>query len=103
MLTQGAQPAPAAAAASPEGAAPRPAETKVRIARVTPAGAATVAGAAGGALGLIWVLYERVLPFSGVLGFWVSWYCVFLIPYACLARLHWDAREVSHRLALVAL
>src|SRR5215467_5078647 len=108
MLTHDAQPAPGAeavpagAAASPEGAAPPPAETKVRIARVTPAGAATVAGAATGALGLVWVLYERVLPFSGVLGFWVSWYCVFLILYACMARLQWDAREVSHRLALVA-
>src|SRR5215471_646235 len=108
MLTHDAQPAPAAeavpagAAASPEGAAPPPAETKVRIARVTPAGAATVAGAAGGALGLVWVLYERVLPFSGVLGFWFSWYCVFLLLYACMARLQWDAREVSHRLALVA-
>src|SRR5262249_31040306 len=108
MLTHDAQPAPAAEAApagaadSPEGAAPPPAETKVRIARVTPAGAATVAGAATGALGLVWVLYERVLPFSGVLGFWVSWYCVFLILYACMARLQWDAREVSHRLALVA-
>jgi len=48
------------------------------------------------------VLYERVLPFSGVLGFWFCWYCVFLLLYACMARLQWDAREVSHRLALVA-
>src|SRR5262249_48459156 len=106
MLTHDAQPAPAAAAAgaaaTPEGAVPETAETRVRIARVTPAGAATVAGAATGALGLVWVLYERVLPFSGVLGFWVSWYCVFLILYACMARLQWDAREVSHRLALIA-
>ena len=30
-----------------------------------------LAGAALGALGLIWVLYERVLPFTGVLGFWL--------------------------------
>src|SRR5215831_6902998 len=108
MLTHDAQPAPAAdaaaagTAATPEGALPEAAETKVRIARVTPAGAATVAGAAAGALGLVWVLFERVLPFSGVLGFWVSWYCVFLILYACMARLQWDAREVSHRLALIA-
>src|SRR5215813_12847608 len=108
MLTHDAQPAPAAdaaaagTAATPEGALPEAAETKVRIARVTPAGAATVAGAAAGALGLVWVLFERVLPFSGVFGFWVSWYCVFLILYACMARLQWDAREVSHRLALVA-
>ena len=106
MLTHDAQPAaPAAAApgqaAAPDGAAYPAAETKVRIAQVTPAGAATVAGAALGALGLTWVLYERVLPFSGVLGFWLAWYCVFLVLYACMARLQWDAREVSHRVAMV--
>jgi len=106
VLTHDAQPAaPAAAApgqaAAPDGAAYPAAETKVRIAQVTPAGAATVAGAALGALGLTWVLYERVLPFSGVLGFWLAWYCVFLVLYACMARLQWDAREVSHRVAMV--
>ncbi len=106
MLTHDAQPAaPAAAApgqaAAPDGAAYPAAETKVRIAQVTPADAATVAGAALGALGLTWVLYERVLPFSGVLGFWLAWYCVFLVLYACMARLQWDAREVSHRVAMV--
>ena len=107
MLTHDAQPAPKAdAAPAPGGAAQEAAggaaEVKVRIARVTPAGAATVTGAAAGALGLVWVLYERVLPFSGVLGFWLAWYCVFLLLYASMARLQWDAREVSHRLALVA-
>ncbi len=105
MLTHDAQPAPPAAApgqaAAPDGAAYPAAETKVRIAQVTPAGAATVAGAALGALGLTWVLSERVLPFSGVLGFWLAWYCVFLVLYACMARLQWDAREVSHRVAMV--
>src|SRR6266571_3586472 len=65
-----------------------------------PAAPATVTGAALGALGLVWVLYERVLPFSGVLGFWLSWYVVFLVLYACMARMQWDAREVSHRVAL---
>jgi phosphate transport system permease protein len=107
MVTHEAQPAPAAGAvpagaAGPGGAGAQAPESKVRIARVTPAGAATVAGAAAGALGLVWVLYERVLPFSGVLGFWVAWYCVFLLLYACMARLQWDTREVTHRLALVA-
>src|SRR5262252_9289988 len=103
MLTHDAQPAPAAdaadagAAATPEGALPEAAETKVRIARVTPAGAATVTGAAAGALGLVWVLYERVLPFSGVLGFWVSWYCVFLILYAAMAGMQWDRRDVVNK------
>lgn len=109
MLTHDAQPAPPtgatpgeAAAASPEGTAGHDAERKVRIARVTPAGAATVAGAAAGALGLDWVVYERLLPFTGVLGFWLTWYCVFLLLYAWMARLQWDARDVSHRLAMVA-
>jgi phosphate transport system permease protein len=108
MLTQGTQPAapagtvPAQTAPGADAASPAP-ETKVRIARVTPAGAATVTGAALGALGLTWVLYERVLPFSGVLGFWLAWYAVFLLLYAAMARIQWDVRDVSNRLALVAL
>ena len=54
------------------------------------------------ALGLVWVLYERILPFSGVLGFWLMWYAVFLLMYASMARMQWDAQEVSHKVALVA-
>jgi len=61
-----------------------------------------VAGAAAGALGLVWVLYERVLPFSGVLGFWLCWYAVFLALYAAMAALQWDTREVLHRVTTVA-
>src|SRR5215467_15326161 len=79
-----------------------PAESRVVLRRVTPEGAATVAGAAIGALGLVWVLYERVLPFSGVLGFWLMWYAAFLLMYAAMARMQWDAREVSQKVALVA-
>jgi len=95
--------APGGAATSPGGTGQQDAERKVRIARVTPAGAATLAGAAAGALGLVWVLYERVLPFTGVLGFWLTWYGVFLLLYASMARLQWNAREVTHRLAMVAV
>lgn len=96
MLTQESRPP------ADTGTSTGPAERKVRIARVTPAGAATVAGAAIGALALVWVLYERVLPFNGVLGFWLSWYVVFLLMYAGMARLQWNSREVSHRVAAVA-
>lgn len=96
MLTQQSRP-PAA------GTQPQAGERKVRISRVTPAGVATVAGAATGALGLVWILYERVLPFTGVLGFWLCWYLAFLLIYAVMARLQWDSREVSHRVATVAL
>jgi len=96
MLTQESQPR------VPADAGPQGAGQKVRISRFTPAGLMTVAGAAAGALGLVWVLYERVLPLSGVLGFWISWYVVFLLFYVAMARMQWDWREVSHRLATVA-
>ena len=90
--------APAAAAA-----AGADVERKVYISRVTAAGAATVVGAGAGALGLVWVLYERVLPLSGVLGFWLCWCAAFLLLYAAMARLQWDKREVSQRVATVVL
>ena len=95
MLTQ--ESPPAAPSAPPAAAEPR-----VLLRRVTPEGVATVAGAAGGALGLVWVLYERVLPFSGVLGFWLCWYAVFLALYAAIAAMQWDGREVRHRVTTVA-
>jgi phosphate transport system permease protein len=97
MLTQGSRPSPVTSTP------PRDSDRKIHIARVTPAGAATVAAAAIGALALVWLIYERVLPFSGVLGFWVCWYVVFLALYAAMARMQWDKREVSHRVATVAL
>jgi len=74
----------------------------VLLRRVTPEGVATVVGAAAGALGLVWLLYERVLPFSGVLGFWLCWYAAFLALYAAMAALQWDSREVFHRVTTVA-
>jgi phosphate transport system permease protein len=106
MVTQGTR--PPAQAASPQGTGAQDTgapdiERKVHIVRVSPAGAATVAGAAAGALGLVWVLYERVLPFTGVLGFWVCWYLVFLVLYAAMARIQWNWRDVTNRVMTVAL
>ena len=46
-------------------------------------------------LALTWVLYERVLPFSGVLGFWLTWYVVFLLCYGVMAALQWDRQEAA--------
>lgn len=78
------------------------AEPRVRLRNTTNEGTATFVGAAGGALGLIWLLYERVLPFSGVLGFWLSWYVTFLLIYFVMARLQWDKLEATNRLTTVA-
>ena len=95
MLTQERHPAAGASAVPPD------AERRVRISRVTPAGAMTVAGALAGALGLVWVIYERVLPLSGVLGFWLSVAAVFRLMYAGMARLQWNKREVANRVTTV--
>ena len=52
-------------------AQPPPADVPLRIRSVTAEDMLTLAGAAVGAVALDWVLYERVLPFSGALDFWV--------------------------------
>jgi phosphate transport system permease protein len=78
-------------------------DRRVRIPKVTADGALTLLGAAAGALGLAWVLYERVLPFNGVLGFWVCWYVIFLVCYAAMAYLQWDRLAVRDRVVSVAL
>jgi len=80
-----------------------PIDARVRIRRTTPEGIATVTGAAAGALGLVWLLYERVLPFTGVLGFWFCWYVTFLVLYTVMARLQWDRLDARNRLVTVAL
>ena len=82
-------------------AATNNAETRVRIGRTSGEGSATFIGAAAASLGLVWVLFERVLPFSGVLGFWVGWYVLFVGLYYLMARLQWDQREAMDRLASV--
>jgi phosphate transport system permease protein len=95
----------AAPGAAPQGTPPpaaAPAERRVRLRGVTRDGALTLLGAAAGALGLTWVIYERVLAFSGVLGFWVTWYVIFLAMYCAMAALQWDRRAVADRVASVA-
>lgn len=61
-----------------------------------------VLGSAAGAIALVWVLYERVLPFSGALGFWVCCYVLFLILYAAVTAMQLGRRAVADRLATVA-
>jgi phosphate transport system permease protein len=56
-------------------------------------------GSFAGAIALVWVLYERVLPFTGALGFWVCSYGVFLILYATVTAMRFGPRDVTDRLA----
>ena len=94
---------PAARGIAADVADPGPAETRLRLRKTSAEGSTTFIAAAAASLGLVWVLYERVLPFSGVLGFWVSWYALFLCLYFVMARLQWDRLEARNRLAAVAL
>lgn len=79
-----------------------PAQRRVRIRKVSTEGALTLGGAGAGSLALTWVLYERVLAFNGVLGFWLCWYVIFLLMYSALAAMQWDSRAVRDRVASVA-
>ena len=84
-------------------AQPPAADVPLRIRSVTAADMVTLVGAAAGALALDWVLYERVLPFSGALGFWVCWYVLFLVFYTSIAFMQWDRLAVQDKVVQVAL
>lgn len=74
-------------------------QVRVRPGGVTGADLGTLAGAAAGALGLVWLVYERIMPWSGALGFWLCWYAAFLLFYWGIARTQWEARHVREKIA----
>jgi phosphate transport system permease protein len=77
-------------------------ERRIRLRSVTADDVYPLIGAPAGAIALVWVLYERVLPFSGTLGFWLCCYGVFLVLYAAITAMRLGRRAVTDRLALVA-
>lgn len=83
-------------------APPRPAPQRIRLRAATADELFPLFGAAAGAIALVWVLYEQVLPLSGALGFWLCCYVVFLILYAAVAAMRSGRRAVADRLAAVA-
>jgi len=52
-----------------------------------------------GSLGLVWVAYDRLLPFSGAIGFVVCWYLVFLALYIGVSAITLPGPLVRDRLA----
>jgi phosphate transport system permease protein len=55
-------------------------------------------GSLAGALGLVWVAYDRLLPFSGRLGFLICWYVTFLVLYGIVSAMSHPRPEVVDRL-----
>ncbi|MFI9330535.1 phosphate ABC transporter permease PstA [Kitasatospora sp. NPDC052868] len=93
-----AAPAPVDPPAEP--APPRP-EKRVRLGGVTREDVLTLVGALVGSLALNWMLYERILPFSGAQGFLICWYGLFLLGYFLIGRLQWGAMLVRERVVSV--
>jgi phosphate transport system permease protein len=82
---------------------PDPADAPLRLRTVTAEDVLSVVGAAVAALGLTWVLYERVLPLSGALGFWICWYVLFVLFYFAVAALQWNRLVVQDRVLAVVV
>ncbi|GAB3854117.1 phosphate ABC transporter permease PstA [Dactylosporangium cerinum] len=59
----------------------------------------SLAGAAAGSLALTWVGYGKILPFSGLIGFVIVWYVVFLLMYATVTSLSSPRPVVVDRVA----
>ena len=87
---------------APLTAPPRPAPERIRLHAVTADEVFPLLGSAVGAIALVWVLFQRVLPFTGALGFWACSYGVFLILYAAVTAMQSGRRAVIDRLAAVA-
>jgi phosphate transport system permease protein len=73
------------------------ADEPLRISTITPEDVLTIVGAAVGALGLTWLIYEQLLPWSGGFGFWVCWYLVFLALYIAAAAMQWTSLVVRDK------
>ncbi len=76
---------------------------RIRPRSFRPADAADLAGAALGSLCLTWLVYERLTPLSGMIGFFVSWYALFLITVWFLARERVGKLHARDRLASVVV
>jgi phosphate transport system permease protein len=50
-----------------------------------------------GSLALVWLVYERLLPVSGTIGFWLAWYAAFLVMLAAVSATTLDRMAVTDR------
>lgn len=76
---------------------------RLKLTTVSAAGVVSVLGSATGAIALAWVLDQRVLPWSGALGFWIVAYALFLTLYTAVAWAQWPRRAVVDRVVGVIL
>lgn len=91
--------APPAQRAAPPPMAPKAAPERRRNLRTTTLDDyLSLLGALVAALALTWLCYDRLLPFSGTLGFVVCWYAVFLGLYAIVTTLRHGRPQLVNRM-----
>lgn len=78
-------------------------EERLRIHRFDAADVAALGGSALSAFCLDWLVFERLTPLSGGLGFWVCWYAFFLAIYALVVREQRGLLAAKDKLASVVL
>jgi phosphate transport system permease protein len=78
-------------------------EARIRLRRFDRSDAGALAAAAVGAFCLDWLVYERLTPLSGGLGFWVCWYLAFLAMYGFVMREQRGALRAKDRVASVVM
>ncbi|HEV2343750.1 MAG TPA: phosphate ABC transporter permease PstA [Actinocrinis sp.] len=97
----GEAPSPAAAAAPQRPAAA--AEQRIRLRTFTADGLLALLGSAAAAIGFCWVAYERILPLTGALGFWLLGYLFFLGVYGVVTAIVWGRRAVVDRVVAAVM
>lgn len=96
-VTTLAPPPPPPAAEAPAVPPARPVPPRVRIGGISPDLTLDVVAALAGAISLGWLLYERLLPTSGTIGFWIFTYLLFLILLVAASATSLDRLGVVDR------
>ncbi|MFJ9893880.1 phosphate ABC transporter permease PstA [Streptomyces sp. NPDC091280] len=86
-----------------ESSAPQLPDVPRRIGGLTRSGVLALSGAAVSGLCVSVLLFGELAPFSGALGFAVTWYAVFLCVYAVLTGLEENGQAVRDRVMTVVL
>jgi phosphate transport system permease protein len=91
-------PSPSAGGAGPVLGEPREPDRPRAVRARTADDRFAVAGCLAGSGALVWVAYERLLPFSGPLGFLLCWFTAFLAFYAAVTAMSHPRPVVWDRL-----
>ncbi len=79
------------------------AEERIALSSFRASDAYELAGCALGSFGATWLVYERLTPLSGGIGFFASWYAVFLVSVWLVQRDRLGALEARDRLFRVVV